>query len=154
MNISVKSASERRAEAAAIRAEMGVDETMIDRVVRAFYARVRDDDLLGPIFAARIEDWEPHLRQMTAFWSSVVLMSGVYHGQPMQKHLPLPIDAAHFDQWINLFSKTARDLCSPKAAELFIQRAKNIAESLELGVAGAHGVLLAKGDRFHREWRR
>jgi hemoglobin len=152
MNIPVRSASERRAEiAAAIRAETGVDETMIDRLVRAFYARVRKDELLGPVFAARIKDWEPHLRQMIAFWSSVVLMSGVYHGQPMQKHLPLPIDAGHFDRWLDLFSKTAHDLCPPKAAELFTQRAKNIAESLELGVAGAQGVLLAKGDRFRRQ---
>jgi hemoglobin len=152
MNIPLKSASERRVDlAAAIRAETGVDEAMIDGLVRAFYARVREDELLGPVFAARVEDWEPHLSKMIAFWSSVVLMSGVYHGQPMQKHLPLPIDAAHFDRWLDLFSETARDLCPPKAAELFIQRAKNIAESLELGLAGAHGVLLARGDRFRRD---
>src|ERR1700753_1980085 len=123
---------------------------MIDRLVRAFYERVRDDELLGPVFAARVQDWEPHLRQMVAFWSSVVLMSDAYAGRPMQKHLQLPIDAAHFDRWLDLFSQTARELCPPKAAALFIRRANNIAENLEVGVAGAHGVLLAKGVRFRR----
>jgi truncated hemoglobin YjbI len=38
---------------------------------------------------------------MCAFWSSVALMSGRYHGQPMEKHLPLPIDARHFDRWLD-----------------------------------------------------
>jgi hemoglobin len=149
MTLSIQSAAARRAEAvAARRAETGIDEAMIDRLVRAFYARVRADETLGPIFAARIEDWEPHLQKMCAFWSSVALMSGAYHGQPMQKHLPLPIDASHFDRWLELFAKTARDLCPPKAAECFIERAQKIAESLELGLAGARGVLLAKGERL------
>jgi hypothetical protein len=70
-----------------------IDEAMIDRLIRGFYARVRDDDVLGPIFAEKIEDWEPHLQKIRAFWSSVALMSGRYHGQPMAKHLPLPIGA-------------------------------------------------------------
>ena len=152
MTLSVQSAAARRAEAiAARRAETGIDEAMIDRLVRAFYARVRADETLGPIFAARIEDWEPHLKRMCAFWSSVALMSGAYHGQPMQKHLPLPIDANHFDRWLELFAETAREMCPPKAAEHFIERAHKIAESLELGLAGARGVLLAKGERLGRQ---
>jgi hemoglobin len=150
VNSPIKSTDRRAEIVAAIRAETGIDEGMIDRLVRAFYARVRADALLGPIFAARIKDWEPHLRQMCAFWSSVALMSGAYHGQPMQKHLPLPIDAKHFDRWLALFAETARDLCPAKAADCFIERARRIAESLELGLAGAHGVLLAKGERFLR----
>lgn len=149
MTLSIQSAAARRAEAiAARRAETGIDEAMIDRLVRAFYARVRADETLGPIFAARIEDWEPHLQRMCAFWSSVALMSGAYHGQPMQKHLPLPIDARHFDRWLQLFAETARELCPPKAADCFVERAHKIAESLELGLACARGVLLAKGERL------
>src|SRR5512138_834647 len=87
-----------RAEITAeIVARTGIDEAMIERLVRRFYDAVRDDALLGPIFAARITDWEPHLQRMFAFWSSVALMSGRYHGQPMAKHMPLPVDARHFD---------------------------------------------------------
>jgi hemoglobin len=151
MTIPVTSAAQRRAEITdAIRRETGIEEAMIERLVRGFYGRVRDDAVIGPVFAARIADWEPHLARMCAFWSSVALMTGRYHGQPMQKHLPLPVDAAHFDRWLALFEATARDLCPPKAADHFIERARRIAESLELGIAGAHGALLRKGERFER----
>ena len=147
----VTSGAERRAQITqAIRAETGIDEAMIDRLVRSFYARVREDTLIGPIFAARITEWEPHLQRMCAFWSSVALMTGRYHGEPMQKHLPLPVDRRHFDRWLMLFEATARDLCTPKAADHFIERARRIAESLELGVAGARGVMLGKGQRLQR----
>ena len=143
-------AARRMAITAAIRADTGIDEVMIERLVRDFYARVREDALLAPIFAARIADWEPHLRQMCDFWSSVALMSGAYHGQPMQKHLPLPVDAEHFDRWLSLFEATARDVCPAKAAAHFIERARRIAASLEFGIAAEHGVMLRKGDRFRR----
>jgi len=133
-----------------IRADTGIDEAMIARLVDGFYDRVRTDPLIGPVFNARIEDWAPHLEQMRLFWSSVALMSGVYHGRPMPKHLPLPVDARHFDRWLELFEATARDLCPPAAADHFIERARRIAESLELGIAGANGVLLGKGERYLR----
>ncbi|MCB1884896.1 MAG: group III truncated hemoglobin [Geminicoccaceae bacterium] len=141
--------AERRAQiTAGIVARTGIDEAMIDRLVRAFYARVRSDPLLGPVFAARIDDWEPHLARMGAFWSSVALMSGRYHGQPMEKHLPLPVDAAHFDRWLALFEATAREVCEGAAADHFVERAHRIAESLELGIAARNGVLLTKGARY------
>ncbi|WP_298744225.1 group III truncated hemoglobin [uncultured Brevundimonas sp.] len=133
-----------------IEAETGIDEPMIARLVDGFYDRVRADPLIGPVFNQRIRDWGPHLEQMRLFWSSVALMSGAYHGRPMPKHLPLPVDARHFDRWLELFEATARDLCPPAAAEHFIERARRIAESLELGIAGANGVLLAKGERYQR----
>lgn len=133
-----------------IRAETGIDESMIARLVDAFYDRVRADALIGPVFADRITDWGPHLEQMRLFWSSVALMSGVYHGRPMPKHLPLPVDARHFDRWLELFAAAAAEVCPPAAAAHFIERARRIAESLELGVAGAQGVLLSKGERYLR----
>ena len=92
---------------------------MIERLVRGFYAKVRADAVLGPIFEARIRDWEPHLAQMCAFWSSVALMTGRYHGTPMAKHLPLPVDAGHFDRWLELFEQTAREICPPEARSAF-----------------------------------
>ncbi|MDP2116533.1 MAG: preprotein translocase subunit TatC, partial [Brevundimonas sp.] len=68
----------------------------------------------------------------------------------MPKHLPLPVDARHFDRWLELFEATAEDVCPPAAAAHFIERARRIAESLELGIAGANGVLLRKGERYLR----
>ena len=140
----------REAAVDAVRHATGIDEAMIDALVEGFYARVRDDVLIGPIFAARISDWEPHLAQMKLFWSSVALSTGVYQGRPMPKHLPLPIDARHFDRWLELFRQTARDLCPPSAADHFIERAERIAQSLELGIAGANGKLLHVGERYLR----
>ncbi len=144
--------AERREQIVAdITARTGITEAMIERLVRSFYERVRADEMLGPIFDARIRDWEPHLQQMCAFWSSVALMSGRYHGAPMPKHLPLPVDAAHFDRWLALFEATAAEVCPPEAAAHFLERAHRIAASLELGVAGANGVLLGLGERYRRK---
>ncbi len=123
--------------------EPGIDEQMIERVVRAFYGRIRNDSVLGPIFAARVSEWEPHLHRMFAFWSSVTLRTGRYGGQPMAKHLPLPIDAVHFDRWLALFEKTAKAECPPAAASRFIEHARRIAASLEMGVAAQRGEIKA-----------
>ena len=49
---------------AEIVARTGITEAMIERLVRSFYDKVREDEMLGPVFDARIADWEPHLAQM------------------------------------------------------------------------------------------
>jgi len=143
-------AERREAITAEIAERTGITETMIERLVRGFYAKVRTDAVLAPIFEARIRNWEPHLKQMFAFWSSVALMTGRYHGTPMVKHMPLPVDADHFDRWLDLFEATARQICPPQAAAHFIERARRIAASLELGIAGGQGVMLGKGQRYRR----
>lgn len=126
---------------------LGVDEVMIERLVRRFYARVRLDPQLGPVFEARIKDWEPHLERMCAFWSSVMLRTGRYHGQPMPVHARLPVDARHFDCWLELFEGCARERAGG-AADLFVERAQRIAQSLELGVAAARGLMLGTNARL------
>lgn len=149
MNSNCPSQTERRAQASReISAATGIDEVLIERLVHGFYDKVRRDPLLGPVFEARITDWNMHLGRMCAFWSSVALMTGRYSGQPMRAHLPLPVDADHFDRWLALFEETAHELCPPVAADHFIERARRIAESLEMGIAFGNGVQLAKGERF------
>jgi hemoglobin len=120
-------------------ARTGIDEAMIEALVRAFYTRVRQDPLIGPVFESKVRDWDAHLGRLCAFWSSVALMSGRYHGQPMPVHLPLPIETRHFDRWLEIFAATARDLCPPAAAAHFLERASRIAESLKLGIAAQKG---------------
>ena len=145
------SGAERREKITAeIMARTGITEAMIERLVHGFYAKVRSDAVLAPVFEARIHDWEPHLARMCAFWSSVALMSGRYQGTPMAKHAPLPVDAGHFDRWLALFEATARELCPPQAATHFVELARRIAASLELGIAGTRGVMLGSGERFRR----
>jgi hemoglobin len=152
MDQEFRSAEERRAAIVALtQKETGIDEKIIESLIRAFYARVRQDALLAPVFESRISDWVPHLENMFAFWSSLTLHTGRYHGQPMAKHLPLEVDARHFDRWLALFEETAREVCRPAAAERFIDRARRVAESLELGVASANNIFLRKGERYLRQ---
>jgi hemoglobin len=126
---------ERRAQIMAdITAKTGIDDQLIERVVRGFYARIQADPLLAPIFTNRITDWEPHLRRMVEFWSSVTIMSGRYHGNPMAKHRDMPVTAVHFTRWLALFRETVQDLCPPEAQTYFIERAERIAQSLSMGI--------------------
>lgn len=131
-----------------VMAATGIDEALIRNVVHRFYDRIRGDAVVGPIFGTRITDWDLHLARMCAFWSSVVLMTSRYQGQPMQKHLPLPVDARHFDHWLALWEESVRAVCPSAAVGHFLEPARRIAASLELGIAGARGQLVAKGQRL------
>lgn len=130
-------ASARPEMTAAIMAGTGLDDDVLRDLVLGFYGEVRRDPMLGPIFAARIVDWGPHLERMVAFWSSVALMTGRYHGRPVPAHIPLPIGQAHFDRWLALFRATARETCTPAGAAHVIARAERIARSLLIAVEGA-----------------
>jgi hemoglobin len=112
-------------------------DDQIESLVAAFYARIRRDDELGPIFLAAIgEDWTAHLKTMCDFWSSVMNTSGRYKGKPIPAHLKLTgVEPRHFERWLRLFSETAHDLFDADLAGLFVQRAGRIAESLKLGFA-------------------
>lgn len=122
---------------ARIMAETGLDEAILTTLVHRFYGKVRADAVLAPIFAARIRDWGPHLERMVAFWSSVALMTGRYHGAPVPAHAGLPVAWEHFDRWLALFRETAHEVCPPAGAAHVILRAERIAESLHMAVQEA-----------------
>ncbi|GHD99693.1 preprotein translocase subunit TatC [Allgaiera indica] len=126
----VSAAGQRPEATAELMAATGLDEDVLRDLVHRFYAKVRADAVLGPIFAARITDWGPHLERLCAFWSSVALMTGRYHGAPVQAHMGLPIDWAHFERWLALFRETAAETCPPRGAAHVIERAERIARSL------------------------
>lgn len=137
----VREAAERRvALTQAAAAATGLDDAVLSRVVRAFYASAREDPLLAPAFD-RVADWEAHVANITAFWSSVALMSGRYHGQPLAAHLPLRLEPPHFARWLELFEATLRRHCTPAGAEYLMERARRIAKSLQLGIDADRGVL-------------
>ncbi|WP_333587863.1 group III truncated hemoglobin [Phenylobacterium sp.] len=116
--------------------QAGVDEALIERQVRTFYGRVREHAVLGPVFAAHVEDWEEHLAKLCDFWSSVLLMTARFKGSPMAAHARAgEIEMAHFPLWLDLWRTTARDVCPPQAAQLFIARAEMIGRSLQMGLA-------------------
>jgi len=113
-----------------------IDEALIEELVRAFYAKIRADKELGPIFGKVITgDWEPHLQKMFAFWSSLTMLTGRYKGQPMVAHMKLKmVKPHHFDRWLSLFRETADEVCPPPAAAIFVDKAERVAESLKLGM--------------------
>lgn len=129
--------SARPAVTAELMARTGLDEALLTELVHRFYEKVRTDTVLGPIFAARIEVWGPHLERMVSFWSSVALMTGRYHGAPVPKHADLPVTWAHFERWLALFRETARETCPPAGAAHVIERAEHIARSLHIAVGEA-----------------
>jgi hemoglobin len=109
----------------------------IESLVAVFYARIRADAELGPIFLKAMgEDWTVHLKTMCDFWSSVMNTSGRYKGKPIPAHLKLPgVEPRHFERWLGMFSETAHTLFDPNLAAAFIQRAERIAESIKLAFA-------------------
>ena len=113
-----------------------IDEAGLERLVHAFYARVRDDAQLGPIFNRAIADWPEHLEKLHAFWSSVMLTSGRYKGQPVPAHVKHRdhITPALFDRWLALWGRTARELMTSEAAAELETKAARIAESLQLAM--------------------
>ena len=122
-----------------------VSEDQIRVLVHTFYGRVREDDLIGPIFNAKVEDWPEHLAKLCDFWSSVVLRTRRFQGRPMRAHLLIAdqIRPEHFDRWLDMFEATAHEVLPPQAAPVFIQRARMIADSFEFGIANQRGEIIA-----------
>ncbi|HWE75445.1 MAG TPA: group III truncated hemoglobin [Stellaceae bacterium] len=116
---------------------VGVTEEMIHEVVHTFYATIRTDPALGPIFKRVIgADWDPHLAKMCDFWSSVLLMTGRFDGNPMAKHIAVGgIRPTHFARWLHLFRQTVEKLCPQPAAAMFVMRSEMIATALQRGIA-------------------
>ncbi len=117
-----------------------VTEDSISDMVDTFYSRVRQDELLGPIFAGAIgNNWGPHLEKMKAFWSSVLLASRAYKGNPMIAHLNLPrLRQNHFEHWLQLWGETAALLCSEELGSLFLQKAEMIGARLLYAISQYH----------------
>jgi hemoglobin len=117
--------------------QIAPSDDQIEDLVATFYARIRKDAELGPIFERVIgADWGPHLKTMCDFWSSVMNTTGRYKGKPIPAHVKLTgIEPRHFERWLALFADTIRELFEPALAQLFLLRAQRIGESLKLGFA-------------------
>jgi hemoglobin len=113
-----------------------VTEADIRQLVDRFYAKVRCDSELAPIFLRAIPgDWQPHLNKMYAFWSSVMLTSGRYKGNPVAKHVAVEgIKFELFERWLALFDETCGELFDDPLAAEFRAKAARIAESLKLAL--------------------
>jgi hemoglobin len=114
-----------------------ITEATITLLVDGFYARVRRDPTLGPVFEVAITEvaWPTHLEKMYAFWSSVMLTSGRYKGSPVSTHREVAgLMPPMFGNWLDLFEATAAELFVPEIADRFASAARRIAESLKLAL--------------------
>lgn len=113
-----------------------IAEADLEALVPAFYARVRQDDLIGPVFNNAIHDWDYHLVQLVAFWSSVMRSTGRYKGSPMAAHLrhKAVITPQMFDRWLALWDEVTAQLLPPAKAAAMQAKAATIGESLKLAL--------------------
>lgn len=115
----------------------GITEQSLQALVDAFYAKVRLDPLIGPVFNAAIDDWPEHLDRLQAFWSSVMLTSGRYKGRPLPAHMKHAdsISPESFERWLGLWGETTDEMLDADSAAALQDKAGRIAESLSLGIA-------------------
>ena len=105
-------------------------EQEISDMVHSFYARIRQDDVLGPVFNAHIQDWDHHLLTLIDFWSAILRGSRRFAGAPMPKHLALPnLNAELFDRWLALFRATTAAQPNRAMGERAYGMAQRIAQS-------------------------
>lgn len=112
-----------------------IPATEISELVDRFYAKVRHDPEIGPIFNATVDDWPAHLSLLKDFWSTVLQTEYRYKGDPLSKHLPLSLDPPHFARWLALFAETAREVMPPEHADLIIAKSHRIAENFQAAIA-------------------
>ena len=127
---------------------VNITEPAIATLVSRFYGKARRDPMIGPLFEQAVEDWDEHLAKLCDFWSSVMLTSGRYKGNPMAAHLKHPIEPEFFDCWLNLWRETSAEIFPPAEAALFQLKAENIAASLKLALFYRPGAArsLRRGD--------
>lgn len=114
-----------------------IDAALISDLVDEFYAHVRLDPVLGPIFDGEIGDgWDAHLDKLKSFWRSVMLQEGSYSGRPMPVHMRLKgLTPEHFQRWLGLFEQTLGEIgASDAAAAALLDRAQRIAKSFQLNI--------------------
>ncbi len=119
------------------------NEQSIATLVDTFYARVREDDLIGPVFNRVVADWPEHLAKLKDFWSSVVLSAGTYKGNPMMAHLPIPeMDPEHLERWLSLWNLTLSEIFEPEIAEIFLGKAIMVGERFVAAATSVRGAQL------------
>ncbi|MEO9022312.1 MAG: group III truncated hemoglobin [Ginsengibacter sp.] len=101
-------------------------------LVDTFYGKVREDELIGPVFDEKIQNrWPEHLAKMYTFWQTILLGEHTYYGSPFPPHAQLPVEKIHFERWLSLFSQTLEELFTGKVAEEAIWRANKMAEMFQ-----------------------
>jgi len=113
-----------------------IDEAQLEKLIPHFYSLVRADPMIGPLFNDAISDWPSHLEKLVAFWSSVMLTTGRYKGNPMAAHIKhgARMTPEMFDRWLALWTRATTEMVPPDLARALQAKASRIAESLSLAL--------------------
>jgi hemoglobin len=115
-----------------------LDRSSVHTLVHQFYAEVRADPVLGPVFDNAIGDrWDAHLARMVEFWSTTMLGTHSFQGNVFGTHMALQgVEPDHFRRWLGMFFATTERLFAPEIAHEFQLVGKRIAASLQYGYFG------------------
>ncbi|MBB5704612.1 truncated hemoglobin YjbI/tellurite resistance-related uncharacterized protein [Ochrobactrum daejeonense] len=127
-------------------------------VLSAFYARVRRDPDLGPVFSEVVEDWTEHLQRLEDFWSSLMLASGRYKGNPVAMHVihAQRIHPRMFTRWLQLWKQTTDEMVPGEVARDMQTKAARIADRLSRAMHGVEASATAVRDEdqgLHQPYR-
>ena len=112
----------------------------IHKLVRTFYSKIRQDEVLGDFFNSRIENWDNHFEQLTTFWESSLFLKTKYLGDPLKVHIEVDkanrnkIKSEHFGLWLNLWHETIDELFQGDYAENAKHRARKMGSFLYLKI--------------------
>ncbi len=113
-----------------------INQEGINKLMDIFYAKVRKDSHLGPIFNGKIGDddahWEEHKKKIASFWAGMFLDDSSYHGAPLKAHLDLPpFPREFFGIWLELFSESCFSVFEQAPAQMILERAQSIAKRFQ-----------------------
>lgn len=112
----------------------GITIERIREMVELFYRRTQQDEMLGPIFEEIVEDWDAHYEKMTRFWSSATLHAGTYSGRPIEAHKFGGLTIAHFERWVEMFTKAVGDVFSKNDAAIFTDLGQKMASNIAMRI--------------------
>lgn len=107
----------------------------VKSLVDNFYGKVREDDLIGPIFNQRLEGrWPQHLQKMYSFWQTVLLRQHTYNGYPFRPHANLPVETEHFNRWLELWFFTLTSQFEGENVEIAKRQAMQMAKMFQMKI--------------------
>ena len=117
-----------------------ITEQSVNALVERFYAKVRLDAVLAPIFERALAGgWDAHIATMREFWCSALRVKRSYRGDMLAAHERLgKLPRSLFPRWLALFRETAEECFSEAPAAIICDRARKTARNLESALA--HGV--------------
>ncbi|WP_341863049.1 group III truncated hemoglobin [Gymnodinialimonas sp. 57CJ19] len=123
-------------------ARVDVTEAQIRLVLDRFYARVRENPDLAPIFHHTVgtdpQVWEAHIAKIARFWRNALLRDPVYDGNPMLAHAGVAaIQPEHFAIWLGIFDDVLTEVLPPDVAARWSLVAHRIGRGLSLGLRAA-----------------